>query len=37
MIFKEVHKMNELEPVYVDDFEKNRRLLSRQDKKLLIR
>lgn len=29
--------MNELEPVYVDDFEKSGRLLSRQDKKLLIR
>lgn len=29
--------MNELEPVYVDDLKKSGRLLSRQDKKLLIR
>ena len=28
MIFKEVHKMNELEPVYVDDFEKIRQIIE---------
>lgn len=28
MIFKEVHKMNELEPVYVDDFEKTGRIIE---------